>query len=31
MLDPEDCTSVVIAPSDLAAISNEDRVRVEAS
>jgi len=31
MLDPEDCTSVVMAPSDFAAISKEDRVRVDAS
>jgi hypothetical protein len=31
MLDPEDCTKVVMAASDLAAISKEDRVRVEGS
>ena len=31
MLDPLESTSVVIAPIDLAAISKELRVRVEAS
>ena len=31
MLEPEDCTSVVIAPSDFAANSKEERVRVDAS
>ena len=31
MLDPLESTSVVMAPNDLAAISNELRVRVEAS
>jgi hypothetical protein len=31
MLEPDDCTSVVIAPRDLAANSNDERVRVDAS
>ena len=31
MLDPEDCTRVVVAPRDFAAISKEERVQVEGS